>query len=202
MSHWRTLPLGAALIGGLILATGTPEAREGSRPPTAWQNKVDPWVLANAARDEAEFLVILREQADLAAAASLPTKAEKGAWVFRQLRDLAEATQPPVRAALNARGVKHESYWVANMIAVKGGLDTVAAMAQRSDVARVSANPRVHFSEPVMQVSERVFETFRRRVGRAADSCSPGLGARLHRPEHRHRRPGHRLPVGSSRAHQ
>ena len=42
-----------------------------------WQSKVDPWVLQTAAGGETEFLVYFTAQADLTAAASLPTKLEK-----------------------------------------------------------------------------------------------------------------------------
>lgn len=154
MSRWKVLPIGTVLLSGLLVAAV--QARSPARlPATTWQEKVDPWVLAQASQGETEFLVFLCDQADLTAAANFATKAGKGAWVFRQLRDVAEATQAPVLAALAARGVRHESYWVANMIRVEGGLGAIAAMAQRSDVARVSANPRVRFSEPIVRVGER-----------------------------------------------
>src|ERR1700730_1207024 len=154
MRRWKVLPIGTVLLSGLFATAG--QARSPARlPATAWREKVDPWGLARASQGETEFLVFLRDQADLTAAADFATKAEKGAWVFRQLRDVAEATQAPVLAALAARGLRHESYWVANMIRVEGGLGTGAAMAARSDVARVSANPRVRFSEPIVRESER-----------------------------------------------
>jgi len=148
MSRWKILSIGAALVSGLLLTTANPAPSATRTPATSWQDKVDPWVLGKAAAGETEFLLFLREQADLTLAANLKTKAEKGAWVFRRLTEVAQKTQPPVLAALDTLGARRKSYWVANMIEVEGGLATVAAMADRSDVARVSANPRVHFSEP------------------------------------------------------
>ncbi|MCB0230526.1 MAG: hypothetical protein KDH90_15630, partial [Anaerolineae bacterium] len=53
--------------------------------------------------------------------------------------------------ALKAQGVEYRSYWVANMIWVRGGMDTVEAIARRADVARVNANPTVHMDGPVTQ---------------------------------------------------
>jgi subtilisin family serine protease len=147
MNLWRIVSIGGALVSGALLAAGRSGAS--GQPARIWQAKVDPWVLARAAQGQADFLVFLRAQADLTAAADLATKGEKGTWVFRRLRDTADASQPPILAALDALGAKHQAFWVANMIRVEGGLDTVAAMASRDDVARVSANPLVHFSEPL-----------------------------------------------------
>ena len=125
----------------------------------AWQSKVDPWVLetAEAAESgETEFLVYLREQADLSAAASLPTKAEKGAYVFRQLREMAKRTQPPLIAALKAMGVAYQPYWVANMIWVRGDGAAVQALALRPDVAHLYANPSVQLQAPIEESDQVV----------------------------------------------
>src|SRR5688572_3002459 len=121
-----------------------PEAAAG-----AWQQKVDAAVLAAAASGETEFLVFLKEQADLAHARGLATKEEKGQYVFEQLRGTAARTQSPLLARLAERGVEHRSFWVANMVWVKGGLDVVEEMARRGDVSHVFANPWVRFQGPV-----------------------------------------------------
>ena len=72
--------------------------------------KVDPWVLDTAARGDTEFLVLLREQADLRGAASLPTKIEKAAFVLDALTSIAARSQANVVALLSARGVESVSY--------------------------------------------------------------------------------------------
>jgi uncharacterized repeat protein (TIGR01451 family) len=54
-----------------------------------------------------------------------------------------------VLSQLKQLGVEHRSYWVANMIWVRGGMGAVQAMAQRGDVAHVYANPQVRLDEPV-----------------------------------------------------
>ncbi len=110
----------------------------------AWEAKVDPWVLDTAANGETEFLVFLRDQADLSAAAALPTRLEKGTYVFETLTEQAERSQGPVLAALAAQGVEYRPYWVANMVWVRGDVSVVQAMAARPDVAHVYANPTVH----------------------------------------------------------
>jgi serine protease AprX len=157
MSPWRILSFGGILVSGVFAASARPGPRAApAKPAATWQAKVDPWVLASAANGRSDFLVVLRDQADLTAASGLATKAQKGAWVFRRLTKVAQATQPPVLAALDALGASRQSFWVANMIRVEGDVDTVAAMASRDDVARVSANPLVHLSELLPEDAGRI----------------------------------------------
>ncbi|HNU05969.1 MAG TPA: S8 family serine peptidase [Anaerolineae bacterium] len=145
----KTLPLIALIVVTLLLTSGLSLAAPAAQEVN-WQSKVDPWVLDTARADgQTEFLVFLADQADLSAAAGLSTKLEKGTFVYETLSRKAAETQGPVLDALKARGVEHRAYWVANMIWVRGGLDTVEAMARRADVAHLYANPTVHFDGPV-----------------------------------------------------
>jgi subtilisin family serine protease len=139
-----------SLLVLLSIVTGS-FALAAQEAPAAWRAKVDPWVLDTAAEGETEFIVFLAQQADVSAAAGLKTKLEKGQYVFEALTKMAETTQGPVLKALQARGVEHRPYWIANMIWVRGAMDTVEAMASRSDVAHVYANPTVHMAEPVSE---------------------------------------------------
>ena len=108
-----------------------------------WAAKVDPWVLRTAQQGTTEFLVFLRQQADVSVAAELPTEEEKGRFVVEALTSLAHATQGPVLARLKELGVEYRPYWIANMIWVRGGIGVVQAMAERDDVLKVFANPKV-----------------------------------------------------------
>ena len=63
---------------------------------TNWQEKVDPWILNQAADAQVEFLVYLAEQADLSPADQLPTKLEKTTYVYQTLSRLAAQTQAPL----------------------------------------------------------------------------------------------------------
>lgn len=112
-------------------------------PDPAWQDKVDPWVLQTGAQDQTEFLVFLADQADVRAAANLPTKAARGEFVYRTLSAHTERTQGPLRQRLQQLGVEYRPYWVANMIWVRGPLAVVQALAERADVAHIYANPSV-----------------------------------------------------------
>jgi serine protease AprX len=116
-------------------------------PGDDWRTKVDPWVLETGRSQETEFLVFLHEQADLSAAERLETKQSKGRFVFRALTEMAERTQVSVLGDLALRNVEHRAYWIANMIWVRGGIDTVQAMAEHDDVAHIYANPTVRMDE-------------------------------------------------------
>ncbi len=127
------------ILGIAIVGVGATESLSDNR----WRDKVDPWVLESGRSHETEFLVFLDEQADLSAAEDLLTKNEKGAFVVRALTETAKRTQEPLLRELSSRGVDHRSYWIANMIWVRGGLGTVQAMAENPAVARIHANPAV-----------------------------------------------------------
>ncbi len=126
---------------------------------SAWKNKVDPWVLKSLAQTPAEFLVFLKEQADLSPTNHLPTKLEKGTYVYNQLTQTAKRTQAPLLAFLRDQQlrspgtVEFRPYWVANMIWVRGDSDLVKTLAQRADIAHLYANPHVHLDEPIMPSS-------------------------------------------------
>ncbi|MEZ5312443.1 MAG: S8 family serine peptidase [Thermoanaerobaculia bacterium] len=122
-----------------------------------WQEKVDPWVFDQFARNASgtsEFLIFLDEQADLSAARSLPTKLAKGTFVFETLRATAERSQRDLLTELDAAGIEHRSFWVANMIWARGDETTVASLAARDDVARIAGNATFHVEEP--QVEEEL----------------------------------------------
>jgi serine protease AprX len=111
-----------------------------------WQSKVDPGVFQALEQDTASqtgFLVYLSEQADLSGAQDLPTKREKGEFVFNTLTHSAQRVQGPILRELQRRDVPHRAYWIANMVWVRGDLQLVQALAKRHDVARIYANPAV-----------------------------------------------------------
>src|SRR5437763_2740761 len=110
----------------------------------AGANKIAPWVMEHTANgQQAEFFVVLADQADLSPAASLPTKAEKGRFVYQALQTKAQTTQGPILQWLRDRGVEHSSFYIVNAILVKGTLQVAVALAARPDVARVEGNPHI-----------------------------------------------------------
>jgi serine protease AprX len=131
----------AVVLIALSLIAGTVSADD-------WRNKVDAWVLRNAdASHRIEFLVMLQAQADLSGAAALRTKAERGAFVYERVAEVARRTQPPVLAAITAAGAPYRTFKVVNAILVEGDLRLVQTLAARDDVRRIDANPRVALRE-------------------------------------------------------
>jgi serine protease AprX len=111
--------------------------------------KIDPWVLEQtAAKGQAEFLVVLADQADLSGAESLRTKEEKGWYVYRALYDKAQDTQKPILDWLRSNGIEHRSFYIVNMIWVKGTIDVALTLAARLDVRRIDGNPVIHNNLP------------------------------------------------------
>jgi hypothetical protein len=104
--------------------------------------------MQTAQAGDTEFLVFLGEQADLSGAAALQTKAEKGAYVYQKLTEIAGKTQPPLLAALRRMGVEYRPFWVANMVWVRGDQALIQALAQRSEVAHLYANPHLRLELP------------------------------------------------------
>ncbi len=138
----RLSAFGLVVFAGLILVGFVFLSQ--ARARAAWQQKVDPLLLDMAAEEQSvEFIVILREQADLSRAVSITDKMGKGAYVYGRLTTVAMETQPPVLKLLQAAEVQYRSYWVTNGIWVRGDAVLVQQLAQRSDVAQIHANPQV-----------------------------------------------------------
>ena len=128
----------------------SPSTSHGNSPEkTASTTKIAPWVMEHTANgQQAEFLVVLADQADLSGAAALPTKNEKGRFVHDALWNKSQATQGPLLQWLSERGIEHQSFYIVNAILVKGSLEIAEALAARQDVARVEGNPQIRNSLP------------------------------------------------------
>ena len=90
------------------------------RPASAWQSRVDPSLIDQAAAGPVEFIVFLEEQADLSGIDSSWTKAMKGEYVYQKLTEVALNTQQPILSALqdlektSQIPIEHREFWVAN----------------------------------------------------------------------------------------
>lgn len=124
-------------------APAAPHAAGATRVALPQQpGRVDPQLareLADPAA-RADFMIYLRDQADLAAAYQIRDWNARGQYVYATLRDYAERSQRGLRAELAARGLAYRPFWVANAVLVRGGLADAQALAARADVALVRAN--------------------------------------------------------------
>ncbi len=132
----------AALIAGTVPSGWSIQAGETN-------GKIASRVLAETANGgSTEALVVLTEQADLSAAATMKTKLEKGYFVVNSLRAVASRTQGPILALLQQRGISYQSFFIVNMIKVTGDRNLMEELAARADVARIDANPTIHNAVP------------------------------------------------------
>ena len=115
-----------------------------------WQTKVDPGILDAAAQGEqAEFLMVLTEKADLAGARNLKIKHEKVAHVHQHLADTAARTQAPLLKFLKARHADCRPFWIANMIWVRADRSVLQALAEHTSVLSIIPNNSFHLQEPL-----------------------------------------------------
>src|SRR6266853_5370714 len=97
----------AAAIAALgAFGSSRASSQGNSLEQTASATKIAPWVMEHTANgQQAEFLVVLTDQADLGGAAALPTKNEKGRYVYDALWNKGQATQGPILQWLSERGL-------------------------------------------------------------------------------------------------
>jgi len=140
----------AAAIAALGAFGSSRATNQGSpSEETAVATKVAPWVMEHTANgQQAEFFVVLADQADLSGAAALPTKSQKGAYVYNALWSKSQATEGPILQWLRERGLEHQSFYIVNAILVKGSREVAEALAARQDVAHVEGNPHIQNSLP------------------------------------------------------
>ena len=158
-SHSKVGPL-RRIIGLLFLAAAAAivlsavassrAVNQSSSPEQAAAlRKIAPWVTQHTAGGkQAEFMIVLADQADLSGAAALSTKSEKGRFVRDALWNKSQTTQGPVLKWLDQRQLEHRSFYIVNAILVKGRAEDAMALALRSDVSRVEGNPQIKNSLP------------------------------------------------------
>jgi len=160
----------AALVAGLTSSDAVGQRVGGNAVNIA--NKIAPWVVEHTAYgQQAEFFVVLADRADLSAAANLPTKIEKGRFVYQTLSEKAQTTQRPILQWLRDRNIEHQSFYIVNAILVKGTRQIADTLAARPDVARVEGNPRIQNDLPQ---PEAVDESRTASGGRPA-AIEPGI---------------------------
>src|SRR6266567_4771761 len=134
----------AAIAAMAAIASSRATSQGNSLEQTASATKIAPWVMEHTPDgQEAEFLVVLTDQADVSGAAALPTKNEKGRYVYDALWNKSQATQGPILQLLRERGLEHQSFYIVNAILVKGGREIAEMLAGRPDVVRIEGNPQI-----------------------------------------------------------
>ena len=139
LASWQRVFCSLAFVAAVLVLLGA----IGSSRATS-TNKIAPWVIEHTANgQQAEFMVVLADQADLRPAAGLATKDEKGRYVYDALWNKSQTTQGPILQWLRERGLEHRSFYIVNAIPVEGSREIAEALAARPEVARVEGNPHI-----------------------------------------------------------
>jgi subtilisin family serine protease len=118
--------------------------------------KVESKVFADTADGKtATFIVLMSERANLTSAYAMKDQDARGWYVYNTLRDTAARTQAPLRATLDARGIKYKSWWIANALSVTGDRSVVDMLAARADVRNIEASRPMYLIEPVRTKVDR-----------------------------------------------
>jgi PKD repeat protein len=119
--------------------------------PAAGSVEIDPRILAEmaAAPDgTAGFLVLFREQADLAPAYAIRDRDERGRFVVEALQATAGRSQARVRAWLDAQGIAYRAFISDNSLFLTADLAVLNRLAAFPEVAGMRAN----YVHPVEEV--------------------------------------------------
>src|SRR6266498_3310732 len=97
---------------------------------------------------QADFMIYMRDQADLSAASQINGWAERGRYVYQTLVDHAARSQRDLRGQLASRGLAAHPLWIVNAILVHGALADAQALSARADVALIRANHIAGLPQP------------------------------------------------------
>ena len=135
--------LRAALSSSLLIAVAS--------CPFALAASVDPKVLAEAAANGSADAILALADQTRPLLAPLKTdgdyRVRRGALISA-LRARADRDQSGVRAWLDARGIAHRDFWIANLIQVRLPSAALAELAARGDIARIDPNPQIPLHLP------------------------------------------------------
>ncbi|HET6545736.1 MAG TPA: S8 family serine peptidase [Rhodanobacteraceae bacterium] len=137
----RPLPLTVCVLAGLA-ASGYASSADIDR------SLLD----AVAARGSADALIVFPDQAT-PLLAPLDRSADylvRRRALVAALRARSDAAQSGVRDWLDAHGMAHRDYWIANVIEARLSRPALDELARRGDVARIAANPEIsaHLPRP------------------------------------------------------
>ena len=137
---YQNASLRALALGALAVACHAAIAAE-----------IDATLSAAAARDgRVDALIVLPDQTRplLAPLAPGADYKERRRALVEALRARATTQQSTLRDWLDAHAVEYRSYWIANLIWARLSAADLRVLAQRSDVARIAANPSIPLERP------------------------------------------------------
>ena len=121
--------------------------------PTNWKDKIDPDILneMDSEIEEIEFIIVLKEQADVSGAKQLKGKTAKGQYVFSKLREHALQTQTAIQVMLKNEQRSFQSLSIVNAIHTSGNAALITRLAQLPEVAQINSNPETQLDFPELE---------------------------------------------------
>jgi subtilisin family serine protease len=89
------------------------------------------------------IFVVLKDQADVSAAANIQNYDERRQFVYTTLTSHANQSQADLRAFLDRLGIEYRGYYLVNAIEVEGGLAARLLLMTRPEVDRILYSPRL-----------------------------------------------------------
>ena len=197
------------LVLATLAATAAAVAADAPGAGGPGQATIDPWVIEQAAGGQAaEFIVVMKDQADLSAAALLPGQGREGPVRARRALRQGPGVAGPAARRL-ARGAWPTGRSTSSTRCWSPGRSRSPRRSRRvPDVARIDGNPVLYNLTPVEPDSGGA-RARRSRSALAPQAIEPGVSA-IRAPEvwahggdragHRHRQRGHGRAVGPSGA--
>jgi PKD repeat protein len=153
----ETLTIGNAGTGPLNYFFSTMDGMLPAPPPAAalpvaGLPRLDPQLSADFAASPsgtADFVVVLKSQADLKAAYGMTDWNARGEYVYNTLKAHADTSQVALRQTLSGAAVEYESLFIINAVIVRNGTAAlVNSLSARADVAQIVANHRIAVEKP------------------------------------------------------
>lgn len=110
---------------------------------------VDPGLKAHLAkRDSVRMLIYMRERADLSPAFDMGWE-ERGEFVYKTLKELADRSQAAVRAELDSLGADYRPFWIDNVIAVTNtDMSMINSLQSHSEIQAMVVEPVAQLPDP------------------------------------------------------
>jgi serine protease AprX len=141
----RFLALALSLVPSLLPA----RALLPSPRPRAARAPVDSRIFeGKRPGDPASFLVVFRDEADLAGASSISDRTERIRFVADALKARADLSQGPLRARLETSGIPFRAFSLVNMIEVVAPQSVAEEIAGLDGVSAIAPNPAVKLDLP------------------------------------------------------
>ena len=129
------------LLPALLLAATFGPAPAHAAPAAG---KIERKVLDDTAGGKpATFIVTVKGDADLAAAATTKGRAQRARPVTDRLRATADRSQAGLRAELRAKGAEATHLWIVNALIVRGDRELTESLAARPEVERITASSTI-----------------------------------------------------------